>query len=189
MLRYYLQLFQGQRVRSEVIENDIDASSSSGPRDEGGLHWAHTTSMNGVNVQASDQLCIQGSQENSQEVRPCPENSQWVEVKLGTEHLQGSSVDEDSCIVELRVVGGDNDDNAECSINPSTVLATTVEDRNTSEPRFQPQRQSSQHHDISVYVQSPSLPQNVSDVCKTQDRTFPRTVSAMSTDSVAECCR
>ena len=102
MLRYYLQLFRGQRVRSEVIENEIDASTS-GPRDGGVIHGANTISTNDSGAQVSNLLCTQKPQEDSREecleVRQiCAphQNSQWVEVKLATERLKESSIDEES---------------------------------------------------------------------------------------------
>ena len=205
MLRYYLQLFRGQRVRSEVIENEIDASTS-GPGDEGGIHGAHTMSTNDTGAQVSNLLCTQKPQEDSREecleVRQiCAPHqySQWVEVKLATERLNESSIDEDQYKVELKVIGRNGDDDAECSINPCTMLTTSasqshdcdrsIDNRNIIiEQRIQQQRQS-QQQDISVHVQSPSLQRNISDPYKFQERTFPRTVSTVSTDSLAEYCR
>lgn len=123
------------------------------------------------------------------------DNLKLVEVDLSPVYCGG--IREDACKVQLKVVGVNH--SSDCvkpdlrgTGGPSTSNsqdASLAEQRGASIEISTDQQHQLQHHSITITVQMPPPRQNSLDSCKALETAFTRTVSAMSTDSMAEHCR
>lgn len=181
MFRSFVHLLKGRRVSSAVVDmGDVTQ--------EGETHQTQSVSSV-VNPEGSTLAPL------GEEGGQTDDNLKLVEVDLSPVYCGG--IREDACKVQLKVVGVNH--SSDCvkpdlrgTGGPSTSNsqdASLAEQRGASIEISTDQQHQLQHHSITITVQMPPPRQNSLDSCKALETAFTRTVSAMSTDSMAEHCR
>lgn len=183
MLRSVVQLLKGQRLTSAVVDDDPPAPSSGDIAQECETH--HTQNLLNVN---SDLGALREEKSHTED------NYEWVEVDLSPMH--SDDIREEVCKVRLTVVGMDQ--SADCvkldvreagGPSSSNSQDANLTDKRGISTEISTDLQHQLQHSITITVQMPPPRQSSLDSCKAQEAVFVRTVSGMSTDSVAEHCR
>lgn len=189
MLGSILRRLKVPWVRSVAVENELLVSSTEIAQ-ERGAHEPPSVS-NIANPGTNNFSSALPPPEECRVVYPEGESHNWVSVDLSP------CIREDACKVELRVVGENHAAETlklgfRVAGEPSTSNAQDTCLAYRRDPIIEipaDQQFQLQQHSITITVQMPSPQQNSVGPSKGQETAFARTISAMSTDSMAEHCR